>query len=149
MPQTAEVMIHDPWSLVIGGAGDMRKEADHLDSLKAMIANIYANKTGIDIGEINQMMETETWMDGEEAVELGFADKLLETSRAAACAFELDLELLPGLPEKFINYQNALKKRANEKNLRDAGNSRAEAKAKAGQRDAGNDANPIKTIVII
>jgi len=149
MPPTAEMMIHDPWSIVMGGADDMRKEAGHLDSLKKQICSIYAKKTGMEDDEIDALMKDETWMDGKKAVELGFADELLENSKAAACVFDLDNEILPGLPESFMNYQNALKKRIIEKNLRDAGASRNEAKNSLNQRDAEKDSEQIRNQIIV
>lgn len=139
MPPAAEMMIHDPWSVVVGSAADMRTEAEHLDNLKSMIAGIYAKKTGMSEKEINELMKNETWMDGKKAVELGFADELMENSKAAACVFELDSELFPNLPENFLNYQNALRKRIQEKALRDAGLSHAAAKATVNRRDAEAD----------
>lgn len=127
----AEVMIHDAWSFVIGTAAEMRKEADHLDSLNGMIQQIYTQKTGLDRATVAEMMAETTWMSGEEAVELGFADELTEASKAAACAFDLDPDILPGLPTSFRTYQAALKKRDRERNLRDAGFSRSEAARRA------------------
>lgn len=125
-PQS-EMMIHNAWGIVLGTSEEMRKEADHLDSLTGMIAGIYAAKTGMKEDEIKTMMNATTWMSGAEAVELGFADELTEQSMAAACAFDLDPDILPGLPSSFKAYQTALKKRAAEQSLRDAGASRAEA----------------------
>lgn len=138
MPESAEMMIHDPWAMVVGGADDMRKEAAHMDSLKTIIANIYAKKTGIATEDIQTMMTSECWMDGKQAKEKGFCDELIE-SKCAACVFDLDADLLPGLPCGFVKLQNAIKKRALENAYRDDGLSQTEAKKKLSaqnQRDA-------------
>lgn len=139
IPKSAEMMIHNAWGIAIGTSEDMRKESLHVDSLDSMIADIFAEKTGRDKSEIVDMMKKETWMNGEKTIELGFADELLEESNIAACIFDLDEDILPGLPENFRNYQNSLKKRIQENALRDAGLSRSEAKKKLAentQRDA-------------
>jgi len=130
VPEASEIMIHNAWGYVLGGAGDMKKESVHLVGLDKTIANIFSDRTGIEYKEIVKMMKDETWMDGEKAVDLGFADALIEESKVAACAFELDSDLLPNLPENFIRIQTALKKREKENNLRDADSniSRSEAK---------------------
>jgi ATP-dependent Clp protease protease subunit len=138
MPKSAELMIHNAWGMVIGDAEDMKKEAAHLESLNSMIMDIFVERTGKDKAAISSMMNSETWMSGEKAVELGFADELLEESTIAACVFDLDDDILPGLPEGFKNHQNSLKKRIQENALRDAGLSRNAAKKQLAenQRDA-------------
>ncbi|MDQ6995212.1 MAG: Clp protease ClpP, partial [Mariprofundaceae bacterium] len=74
MADTAFMMIHDPWSGVMGDAQEMRKQADVLDQLKAAIVLAYAKRTGLEASKIEDMMKAETWMIAADAVELGFAD---------------------------------------------------------------------------
>ena len=49
-----------------------------LDSVKESIINAYEIKTGLPRKELSRMMEEETWMDAAKAIELGFADGMLE-----------------------------------------------------------------------
>lgn len=84
MPENSYMMIHDPWGFAMGGAEDMRKNADLLDKLKANIVNVYAERTGIAVEHIEMMMADETWMDGKEAAELGFADEVTGKVEMAA-----------------------------------------------------------------
>ena len=102
VPQNAYVMIHN----VSGGAFG---EADELESMAALmrklqddVTDFYANATGKDREEIAEMMAAETWMNGEDAVEHGFATRVLEPVKAAACA---DLETLVS---KFENVPEAV-----------------------------------------
>lgn len=102
VPQNAYVMIHN----VSGGAFG---EADELESMAALmrklqddVTDFYANATGKDREEIADMMAAETWMNGEDAVEHGFATRVLEPVKAAACA---DLETLVS---KFENVPEAV-----------------------------------------
>jgi ATP-dependent protease ClpP protease subunit len=104
-PQS-EMMIHDPYTMMMGGSDDLRKEATHLDSLKSTIVNIYTEKTGMEKSKIESMMKEGTWMNGTEAVNNGFADDFSEQSMAAACVF--DLSILSNIPKGFLKYQNAL-----------------------------------------
>jgi ATP-dependent protease ClpP protease subunit len=71
----AMLMIHDPWSLAMGDADDMRAAADMLDKVKVGIAQAYVNRTGLDAAEIDAMMTAETWFTADEAVAQGFADE--------------------------------------------------------------------------
>jgi ATP-dependent protease ClpP protease subunit len=80
----ALLMIHNPWSMSMGDADDLRKEADVLDKLKSTLVNAYKRKTGMDADEISDMMKEETWLGAEEAVALGFADYIEDGMEAAA-----------------------------------------------------------------
>ena len=78
MPENAMMMLHDPSGLVIGTAKDMRKMATAMNKIKTGLVAAYHNKTGMERDEISVMMEDETWMTAQEAVEMGFADEMLE-----------------------------------------------------------------------
>jgi len=88
IPENAYVMIHNPWGLAIGDADEMRDTADLLDKLGNGLVNAYASRTGNSEKDIREMMDAETWMDGREAVERGFADKLLDGVALSARAFD-------------------------------------------------------------
>lgn len=74
---TAQMMIHQVWSNTQGNADDMRSSAESLDSADQAVVNAYEAKTGIDRASILSMMQQETWMDAQEAVDKGFADKIM------------------------------------------------------------------------
>ena len=72
------MMIHNPAGSLRGESKDMKKMADTLDVIKEGIINAYTKKTGLPRDKISKMMDDETWMTGDEAVRLGFADRLAE-----------------------------------------------------------------------
>lgn len=83
------LMIHQPWMYVSGGAEDMERYARQLREIGAGIAAVYAEKTGRTREEINALLDAETYINAESALEMGFADGLWETPRLpespAAC----------------------------------------------------------------
>jgi ATP-dependent Clp protease, protease subunit len=85
MPKNALMMIHNPMSVAVGTAADMRKEAEILDRAKISILSTYAGKTKNDEKSLSDMMDAETWMTGEEAVKNRFADVLEEKKNIKAC----------------------------------------------------------------
>lgn len=105
--ESAFFMIHNPWSMVMGEAEDMRKQADTLDKIKETILNIYEKNSNLDRERITAMMDEETWLPGSEAVEYGFADQLTEGVKVAAKA-------TTDIINKFKNKPNELKIMANE-----------------------------------
>lgn len=75
----AEMMIHNAWSLAIGNRHELRKGADLLERLDSAMAATYAARSGRDAEEIALMLDAETFMGGQEAVDKGFADSVLAT----------------------------------------------------------------------
>ncbi|QIM48982.1 Clp protease ClpP [Pusillimonas sp. DMV24BSW_D] len=71
------IMIHNAWSLVIGNRHDLRSAADVMDQFDASMADLYSIAAGIDVKEAAQLMDAETWMNGQAAVDAGFATGLL------------------------------------------------------------------------
>lgn len=84
MPRNAMMMIHNVWTIAIGDANELREVADALDRITESVVAAYQEKTGLDADEIRRMMDIETWMTAEEAVEKGFADEVEETRAVAA-----------------------------------------------------------------
>jgi len=82
MSPVAMMMIHNPATIAMGDHNDMQKAIDMLSGVKDSIINAYAEKTGMSRNKLSRLMEDETWMDATKAVELGFADSVIE--RAAA-----------------------------------------------------------------
>ena len=70
------MMVHMPWTLSQGNAEEMRKTADTLEKMGDNIVDIYSERTGITSDEIRNIMNDETWLSAEEAVEQGWATKL-------------------------------------------------------------------------
>lgn len=71
------LMIHNPMTVAMGDAAEMEKAIEMLASVKESIINAYEIKTGMSRAKISHLMDDETWMDANKAVELGFADDVL------------------------------------------------------------------------
>ena len=74
---TAQIMIHNASGGFEGDYNDMELGADILKSINSSIANAYEIKTGKSHAELLKMMNNETWLNAQRAVELGFADKVM------------------------------------------------------------------------
>ena len=73
MPENAFMMIHNPWGFAMGGADEMRNTADVLDKISTGLVSTYAKRTGKTDQEITALLDAETWMTAQEAVDAGFA----------------------------------------------------------------------------
>lgn len=72
------LMIHNPATAAMGDKSDLEQAISMLDSVKDSILNAYVNKTGLSKNKLSKLMDDETWMDANKAVELGFADRVME-----------------------------------------------------------------------
>lgn len=74
MSPTAQMMIHNASTIVAGDNRAMASANDMLTSVNRGIANAYIDKTGKSEQEILDLMNQETWLNAQDAVDLGFAD---------------------------------------------------------------------------
>lgn len=78
MSPVSMMMIHNPMTVAFGDSGEMQKAIDMLASVKDSIINAYEIKTGLSRTKLSHLMDAETWMDANKAVELGFADEIMQ-----------------------------------------------------------------------
>ena len=86
MAENALFMVHNPYGMAMGEADEMRKMADRLDVVRDSIAKAYISETDKPEDEIYALMDAETWMTADEAIEFGFIDEVTEKMDMAACA---------------------------------------------------------------
>lgn len=84
MAPTALMMIHNPMTMAYGNHEDMAKAIEMLDEVKESIINAYEIKTSISRARLSHLMDSETWMNANKAIELGFADDILVDEKKKA-----------------------------------------------------------------
>lgn len=72
------IMIHNPATIAAGDTAEMQKAIAMLDEVKESIINAYEIKTGLSRARLSHLMDAETWMDANSAIELGFADEIMQ-----------------------------------------------------------------------
>ena len=83
MSPVSMMMIHNPMTVAFGDSAEMQKAIEMLASVKDSIINAYEIKTGLSRTKLSHLMDAETWMDANKAVELGFADEIMKRSDSA------------------------------------------------------------------
>lgn len=76
MSPVSMMMIHNPATIAWGDHSEMQRAIDMLAEVKESIINAYEIKTGMSRTKLSHLMDAETWMDANKAVELGFADEI-------------------------------------------------------------------------
>jgi hypothetical protein len=94
MAKNALMMIHAPWGISMGNAGELREQADVLDRYAKAMASAYSDKTGHAYADDLALLTDgkDHWYSADEAVAAGFADQVGdEVAVAASLAQTFDL----------------------------------------------------------
>ena len=103
MAENALFMIHNPSTISMGGAEDLRKDADLLDRMETNILNSYA-RSNLSPEELDEAMEKTTYYTAAEALEAGFIDEIEGANMAAASIGDLEtLKFFSSVPQGKID----------------------------------------------
>ena len=82
MSTASLLMIHNAWSWTSGNANELRKQADDLDKITQASVNAYMQEVNITEEELKQMLDDETWITPQEALEMGFSTAIVNEKEA-------------------------------------------------------------------
>lgn len=88
MSPVSMLMIHNPSTIAIGDSEEMLRAKALLDEVKESIINAYELKSGLARTKLSHLMDAETWMNANKAIELGFADKILFSAEEERSSFD-------------------------------------------------------------
>ncbi|MFW8567061.1 head maturation protease, ClpP-related [Orrella sp. 11846] len=80
--RAAFLMIHNAWIVAVGNRHDLRDAADWIEPFDKVAAEIYVARTGLDADTVEQMMDSESWIGGADAINKGLADEFLPADQA-------------------------------------------------------------------
>jgi len=138
----AFLMIHNAWAMTVGDQNDHAATMQALAGIDTALARTYARRAGDDVDAITAMMNAETWMDAEQAVDRGFADRIVEDESEPTARAAFDLSVFNKTPRELARFAGPADDptcRDIERALRDAGVSRSKAKALASARTPSPD----------
>ena len=84
MAENSLFMIHNAWGGAMGESKELKKTANLLEKISNEIADIYIKKTNLPYDRVKEMMDEETWLNADEALELGFVDSISDAIKVAA-----------------------------------------------------------------
>jgi ATP-dependent Clp protease protease subunit len=135
MPKNTHVMIHNPWTVAMGNAEELREQAETLDKIGSSLTATYVARTGMKEEDLAPMLAKDTWLTADEALANGFATELVDDVVAKA-TFDMARADLP--PEVAKVYAQAQKTEAEIEAERVAAEEAAAAAAKAAIDAAAN-----------
>jgi ATP-dependent Clp protease protease subunit len=84
MNDSSLLMIHNAWSIGVGNAEQLRKQADDLEKITQASVAAYKAHSTLSEEEIKNLMDKESWILPDEALEYGFATSIEKTGNKAA-----------------------------------------------------------------
>ncbi|MBQ6994971.1 MAG: Clp protease ClpP [Lachnospiraceae bacterium] len=119
IPSNAYLMIHKPWAGCEGNATEMRKMADTLDSIESGIWNIYEEHLaeGVSIETIKELMEKESWLNGNLAAQY-FDIKVGEENQVAAAVQDYTKMYCHNTPETLMETKDEPKNQESNKEVK-------------------------------
>lgn len=75
--RAAFLMIHNGWVVAVGNKADLRAIADWMEPFDEAQADVLAARSGMKKNKIIDMLDKESWISGQKAVDDGFADEFL------------------------------------------------------------------------
>lgn len=122
MGKASYLMIHNPWTWGSGNAKEFRKLADTLDKLSEGVRLAYTEKCGDKLTEekLTELLDEESYITASEAVEWGFADRIVESEKTAESVLEdavasIDVIKYPFMARQIDRINDLMKKQAEEK----------------------------------
>ena len=88
MGKGSSIFIHEVRALAFGPSSIMRRVADVLDNASEELSRLYADRTGMDAGDIMALMKDDTTMYAAEAISKGFADGMMKGKAASSASSE-------------------------------------------------------------
>ncbi|MEB8093173.1 head maturation protease, ClpP-related [Mammaliicoccus lentus] len=99
MHKNSLLMIHNSWIITMGNSKQLRETADLLDKTDKSSNFAYLDKAkNLSEEELKQMLDNETWLTADEALEKGFADEVLGANKMAASISKQQLEKFQKTP---------------------------------------------------
>lgn len=84
MNDSSLLMIHNAWTSCSGNAQELRKQADDLEKITTASIVAYKNHSSLSEEEIKELMDNESWITPEEALNYGFATSIEKAEAKAA-----------------------------------------------------------------
>ena len=103
MSPSSLLFIHNAWMRTAGNSVQLRKDADDLEKITTASMQAYLEHVNIGEDKLREMLDAETWLNADEAVEMGFATEVIaakKTEKASASAQSAIYKLLTKAAEE-------------------------------------------------
>lgn len=110
MYNNSMMMIHNAWTYAWGNANELRKAADDIERINQSMIQFYLDRAGdkLDADTLKQLLDAETWLTAEEAMNYGLCDEIISANNAAACIDEKWSKKYQNVPSQLLQPQQVM-----------------------------------------
>ena len=121
MYNNSMMMIHNAWTYAWGNANELRKAADDIERINQSMIQFYLDRAGdkLDADTLKQLLDAETWLTAEEAMNYGLCDEIISANNAAACIDEKWSKKYQNVPSQLLQQSVVSEMSAEEKAIRE------------------------------
>lgn len=105
MAANSFLMIHNPWIVASGTAGELRNIAARMDKVRETMLDTYANRPKTTRSKVSEWMNAETWFTADEALAAGLIDGVSQELKMAALSW-FDLSRYRNPPKQLLKAQS-------------------------------------------
>lgn len=111
MPKSSMMMIHNAWTVAMGNAKELRKQAEDLDKINETIKNAYLSRKTLTIDEskLTELMDNESYLSAEECFEYGLCTKVADDIDGVEDKVNEALDKITNLYQNKLDTLNAMK----------------------------------------
>lgn len=100
------MMIHDPWTVCVGNAKELRDAADRIDKISdSTIIESYMKRAKVTEDDVRELMGKESWLSAKDAYEKGFCDEIIESNSTVDCYKSKIVNSFRNVPANLIKNQ--------------------------------------------
>lgn len=111
MPKSSMMMIHNAWTVAMGNAKELRKQAEDLDKINETIKNAYLSRKTLTIDEskLTELMDNESYLSAEECFNYGLCTKVADDIEGVEDKVNEALDKITNLYQNKLDTLNAMK----------------------------------------
>lgn len=108
MPRNAMMMIHNMWMYCEGNSAELRKAADDLDKINEAGREAYLQRAGdkLTADKLREMQDAETWLNAEECIAYGLADRYADKEADMSGAAEVVQKITTNVQQRIKYHQS-------------------------------------------
>lgn len=137
------MLIHNAWTYTQGNAKELRKKADDLDVITQASINTYMTEVNISEEELKELLDNETWLTPQQALEWGFATSMVNAKVSDGASQSVRRSIFD-----LIYNQKSTKKKESDKEVEETKDEEEkdieEEKGKNKKEDKGKEASNTK-----
>lgn len=103
----AFLMIHQCWGAIVGNKTEMpqlfKDSMARMENIDATMIKRYSQRSGVSAEKVDEMLRAETWLTSDQAIEMKFADEIMNQANVIPFVDEMWIQPKAERPQEYRN----------------------------------------------